>query len=456
VEGSILKITVKRILCTLTGVSYSGTSMYSRSSTRQLSAWGIPALYAGAALVAGLTVPRIEYHFLPGLVSGMSIASATAIDSAIASGMIALTGVVFSLTFVMLQFSATAYSPRLVTWIAQDPVISHALGIFTATFLYAVAALSGIDRNGTGRVPFVSVWIVIVLLLGSVAMFISLVQQISLLQVTRMLVFTGDRGRKVITTIYPCAQSVAPAPGADDFRALPRTQTLIHRGKPCSIQAVDVAKLVDLSESFGGVIEIAVSVGDTVVELTPILHVLGARKPFDEQQLRNGIKVGEGRTFEQDPKYAIRLLVDIAIKALSPAINDPTTAVQALDQIEDLLLRLGQRQLDVGAFRDKVGKLRVIVPFPTWNDLLRLAFDEICTYGASSVQVMRRMNALLSDLTSALPEERHPALLYWCTRLKTAIARSFTDEDAWAEASQEDRQGLGVPRLRSSQNLHCS
>jgi uncharacterized membrane protein len=192
------------------------------------------------------------------------------------------------------------------------------------------------------------------------------------------------------------------------------------------------------------------------VELTPILHVFGTRQPLDEQQLRNRIKVGEGRTFEQDPKYAIRLLVDIAIKALSPAINDPTTAVQALDQIEDLLLRLGQRQLDTGTFRDKVGKLRVIVPFPTWQDLLRLAFDEICTYGASSVQVMRRMNALISDLISALPEERRPALLYWCMRLKTTIARSFTDEDAWMEASQEDRQGLGVPRMRSSRNLHCS
>src|ERR1700694_3057021 len=109
VEGSILKITVKEILYALTGVNYSGAAMYSKSSTRQLGAWGIPALYAGAALVAGLTAPQTETHFLPWPISGMSIASATAIDSAIASGMIALTGVVFSLTFVMLQFSATAY-----------------------------------------------------------------------------------------------------------------------------------------------------------------------------------------------------------------------------------------------------------------------------------------------------------------------------------------------------------
>ena len=141
---------------------------------------------------------------------------------------------------------------------------------------------------------------------------------------------------------------------------------------------------------------------------------------------------GEERTFEQDPKYAIRLLVDIAIKALSPAINDPTTAVQALDQIEDLLLCLGQRHLEIGRYRDSDGKLRLVIPFPTWDDLVRLAFDEICFYGATSVQAMRRMNALVADLTQAVPEERRATLKYWDSRLKTTIAvRSPTVKRDW-------------------------
>jgi len=424
--------------------------MLYKSYTRQLSAWGIPALYAGAAIAAGLTVPGFESRIFPGLVARMSVPQATAIYSAIASGMIALTGIVFSLTFVMVQFSATAYSPRLVLWIARDPVMSHALGIFTATFLYAIAALTGVDRSGSGKVPFVSGWVLVALLLASVGMFISLIHRIGMLQVNRMLIFTGDQGRKVITTIYPSLKSVAAATGSDDFRALPRTQTLSHRGRPRSIQAVDVAVLVNLAEASGGVIEMVVAVGDTVVELTPLLHVFGAREPIDEQELRNGIELGGERTFEQDPKYAIRLLVDIAIKALSPAINDPTTAVQALDQIEDLLLRLGQRHLEIGAFRDSNGKLRLVVPFPAWDDLLRLAFDEICSYGANSVQVMRRMNALVPDLTLAVPEERRPALEYWDARLKATITRSFADGEERMDASKEDRQGLGAPRQRSS------
>ncbi len=141
--------------------------------------------------------------------------------------------------------------------------------------------------------------------------------------------------------------------------------------------------------------------------------------------------------------------MDIAIRALSPAINDPTTAVQALDQIEDLLLRLGQRDLEIGRYRDGDGKLRLVVPFPTWDDLLRLAFDEICFYGATSVQVMRRMNALVADLSRAVPKERRPALEFWDGRLKAIIARSFVDSEERLEASKQDRQGLGAPRQHS-------
>ena len=420
--------------------------MSNTRSTGQLGPWGIPALYAVTAIVAGLFFPRIENHLFPHLISKLSVASATAMYSSIASGMIALTGIVFSLAFVMVQFSATAYSPRLVLWIARDPVMSHSLGIFTATFLYAIAALGGVDRSGSGLVPFVSVWVVVALLTASVAMFIALIHRIGLLQVNRMLIFTGDQGRRVITTLYPSAKSGIAASGSDDFRSLPCTQSLIQGGRPRSIQTVNVDELVHLAKESGGVIEMATAVGDTVVELTPVLHVFGASSPIPERRLRHAIAFGGERTFDQDPKYAIRLLVDIAIKALSPAINDPTTAVQALDQIQDLLLRFGRRYLEIGKFRDSDGKLRLVLPFPSWEDLLRLAFDEIRAYGATSVQVMRRMNALVHDLMAALPEERRPPLREWDARLKNTIERSFEDREDRQEASKDDRQGLGMPR----------
>jgi len=428
----------------------AGFPVFRKYKLHLTSTWGIPAIYAVVAIFAALTIPRFESRIFPGLVSELSISAASAVYSSIASGMIALTGIVFSLTFVMVQFSATAYSPRLVLWIARDPVMSHALGMFTATFLFAIAALAGVDRNGSGKVAFVTAWVEIGLLLASVGMFIALINRIGLLQVNRMLVFTGEQGRKVITTLYPVSNQVEAVTGAVDFRALPRTQTLVHRGRPRTIQAVDVASLVNIARASGGVIEMLGAVGDTVLESTPLLHVYGAEPPVREGKLRKGIELGEERTFEQDPKYAIRLLVDIAIKALSPAINDPTTAVQALDQIEDLLLRLGQRHLEIGKYHDSTGKLRLVVPFPSWDDLLRLSFDEISAYGATSVQVMRRMNALLADLARAVPAERRPTLQYWSGRLKAAIARSFVDNEQRVEALKEDRQGLGVPRHEPS------
>ncbi len=410
----------------------------------KLSGWTIPLAYAAAALVVGMAFPRLEYHFMPGLVSTLSPASAGAICSTIAGGLISLTAIVFSLTFVMVQFSAMAYSPRLVLWVARDPVMSHALGVFSATFLYALSMLGWVDRSASGKVPLVSGWMVVALLLASMGMFIALIERVGFLQVSRMLIFTGDQGRKAIAELYPSTKSIAATAVTADHHKLPLTQTLAHSGRPQVIQAIQVKALVELATAAGGVIEMVAAVGDTVVEMTPLLRIYGARQSLDEAELKGAIQVGDERTFEQDPKYAIRLVVDIAIKALSPAINDPTTAVQALDQIEDLLLRLGRCRLDIGSFRDGQGIFRLVIPYPKWDDFLRLALDEIQSYGADSVQVMRRIKALIKNLTAVLPAERHAALQHWEQRLQGSIARSFTDAEQKREASVADRQGLGI------------
>jgi uncharacterized membrane protein len=417
-----------------------------RRSRARSSPWAIPAAYAGAAIAAGFTFPRFEAALLPGLPNTISVAAATAIYSSIASGMLALTGIVFSLTIVMVQFSATAYSPRLVLWVARDPVVSHALGIFTATFLYAIAALAWVDRGANGRVPLASAVFVIVLLVASVAVFISMLQRIALLQINRMLTFTGDQGRRVIDTTYPPLDAMSAMSGVPSLEG--GAQELTHRGGPRVIQAVDTAALVALARMAGGIVEVTAAVGDTAVESTRLLRVVGARAPIAEGRLLDAIHMGEERTFDQDPKYAIRLLVDIAIRALSPAVNDPTTGVQALDQIGDLLYRLGRRRLEISVFHDDDGSPRLVLPSPTWEDFLELALDEIRAYGAESVQITRRLSALINDLLAAVPEERRPALVYWQHRLRATVAGHFTDPEEQLYALVEDRQGLGAPRRR--------
>jgi len=406
--------------------------------------WTIPLAYVVTTLIVGMVFPRIEHYLVPNLVSTMSAAAGMGVCGAVASGMIALTGIVFSLTFVMVQFSATAYSPRLVLWIARDPVVSHALGIFTATFLYALILLAWVDRNASGKVPLISGWMVFGLLLASMVVFIALIERIGLLKVSRMLIFTGNHGRKAIDELYQAEKPFSTSIHSDDYLNLPVTQTLRYVGSPQVVQAVQVDAMVKLASDSGAVIVVTAVIGSSILEMASLLQVHGAREKLDEAALRKAVEIGDERTFEQDPKYAIRILVDIAIKALSPAINDQTTAVQALDQIEDLLFRLGRRHLEVGHYRDGQGALRLVVPFPTWEDFLRLALDEIRYCGGNSVQVTRRMMALIESLSAVLPVERHEALRNWGRRVQMTIARSFADEEDKQDAGVADRQGLGI------------
>jgi uncharacterized membrane protein len=424
------------------------------TSIRKLAgtSWFIPMAYTATTFVIGITFPRLEHHFMPQMVSSMSASSAMSVCSAVASGMIALTGIVFSLTFVMVQFSATAYSPRLVLWLARDRVMSHSLGVFISTFLYALIMLAWVDRYSSGKVPFISSWMVVALLVASMAMFITLIQRITLLQINRMLVFTANRGRAAIDELYFSRKRSGSVRSVTDSQRASIAQTLLHFGRPRVVQAINVPELVKLASQSDVLIEMTVAIGDSLVESTPLFRVVGAQEHLDEQALREAIAIGDERTFEQDPKYAVRLIVDIAIKALSPAINDPTTAVQALDQIEDLLLRLGRVSLDIGAFDDEQGKLRLLVPFPTWEDFLHVALEEIQHYGADSVQVMRRMKALLDNLITLLPPDRRPALLYWEERLQGTINRAFEDPEERLAASVADRQGLGLGKPDTQQS----
>ena len=233
----------------------------------------------------------------------------------------------------------------------------------------------------------------------------------------------------------------------ENAQLCPATQTVKYSGEPRMIVKFDIDALILMGRRAEAIIVMECAVGDTLIEDTPILQVHGANAPISERELKQAIHLAIERTSEQDPKYPIRLLVDIAIKALSPAINDPTTAVQAIDQIEDLLRRLGRRQLDAGHSRDANGDLRLILPMPTWEDYLTLAFDEIRQYGAGSVQIMRRLRSALIGVAELMPVgERVAAVQRYQEHLDATIRRSGLDVDDQEKARLEDRQGLGMSR----------
>jgi uncharacterized membrane protein len=262
----------------------------------------------------------------------------------------------------------------------------------------------------------------------------------------------GDQGRAVINDMF---RRLNGKPGAsracesiEDRARLGRaTQTVKYFGKPRAISKFDVDSLVALARQAGGTIVMACAVGDTLVEGTVLLRLHEARESLPEEALFRAVVVGKVRTFEQDPKYPIRLLVDIAIRALSPAINDPTTAVQTIDQLEDLLRRLGSAELQGGHVSDNNGDLRLVFPTPTWEDYLTLSFDEIRQFGASSIQVNRRMRSALVGLLDSLPsQERADAVRRYLKHLDHSVEASPFDLEDRRMALQEDRQGIGLSR----------
>ena len=418
--------------------------------------WFIPMFYVSGAVLGGLALPRIEQAYLSGYKVALSMSSAQALLSAAASGMMALTGIVFAMAFVMVQFSAIAYSPRLVLWFARDRMLFHALGAFTATFVYALFTLAWVDRGGSAKAPLFSTLLVGIMIIVSMLLFARLMQRLGDLQIGNVLHLVGDQGRAVIGAMFRRLddRSAAPRPpegAAGHPRLGPATQTVKYSGKPRTIARLDIGALVALAREAGGTIAMACAVGDTLVEGKVLLRVHDAGAPLTEDALLRAVRLGRERTFEQDPKYPIRLLVDIAIKALSPAINDPTTAVQTIDQLEDLLRRLGASELDAGYAADESGALRLVFPTPTWEDYLMLAFDEIRQFGSNSVQVMRRMRSALVGLADSLPtEERAQAARLYLEHLDQVIEASLFDVQDRSIARQEDPQGIGLSRRPST------
>lgn len=411
----------------------------------------ITLAYVVASIAAGFAFPRLEYRFLPESVHGMSVASAQSLLSSAASGMMALTAIVFSLVFVIVQYSGAAYSPRLVSWFTRDPLLFRALGVFMATFVYALSTLAWIDRNRSGYVPLYSTYIVFLLIVASMFALVQLVRRIGELQITNVLRLVGNEGRKAIESVFlpldPRTLEGTPRTTLYVSGDEQPAQIIYYHGDPKSVASIDTNGLTRLAQDADAAMVLTCSIGDTLTEGVPLAYLYGGKTRIAEGSVTAALQLSYERSAAHDPKYAIRILVDIAIKALSPAVNDPTTAVQSIDQIEDLLYRLLHRELGDGACLDARGTLRVRYPCATWEDFLALAFDEIRVCGASQLQVMRRMRAALDELASAAaPGPRADALQRSLHHLDATVQSSPLDALDRASALYEDRQGLGATR----------
>ena len=306
-----------------------------------MSVWLLPMRYIAASVVAGFIFPRLEDAYLD-RAHAMSVSVAIAFFSTVASGMMALAGIVFAIAFVVVQFGALAYSPRLTEAYAGSRRQYHVLGIFFATFTYALETLAWTDRENSGTVPFYSTMIVGVLLLASMLAFARLIQSLDDLKVHNVLRSLGGRGREVIDSMFPLPTNRRASATLPPCPALARPdQPVTYSGEPLTITRIDTAALIRLATDAGAVVAFECGVGETLFDDTVIMRVHGAASPIPEPALMRPSTSATTRTFEQDPKYAIRLLVDIAHPGAVAGDQRSDHRGAGIDQIEGLLRRSG-------------------------------------------------------------------------------------------------------------------
>jgi uncharacterized membrane protein len=356
---------------------------------------------------------------------------------------LALSFVVFTFgsLLVAIQVASGQYTPRIIaTTLLRDNVIRYTVGLFVFTLLLAVKTLNHIETDVPQLVTFVTGSVGFICL----AAFLFLIDYAArLLRPVSLVKRVGDQGLAVIKSIYPERIAHEPSRSTPPQDPGPVTRTVLHRGTPGIILAVDVPQLIAEAAKKNGVIEFAPQVGDFVGGDEPVFLLHGSAADVDDDVLRASVIFGSERTMEQDPLFAFRILVDIAIKALSAAINDPTTAVLAIDQLHRLLRSAGRQRLRIDERLKLDGKVRLIIRAPVWDDFVHLAFVEIRFYGASNVQIARRLRAMIINLANTLPAERHAALRQELDLLDRMIEKLYVLPEDLALARIPDSQGLG-------------
>lgn len=382
--------------------------------------WAVPSACAAVSVLLALAAVRLD-HLRPSgrrLVFGAGPDGAREVLSDITTAMITFTGLVFSITVVVLQLTSSQFSPRALRTFLRDRQTQLALGVFIATFVYSILVLRTVDsRSSDEFVPAIATTVALALLLASVALFVVFIHHIATaIQVSSIISSIGAETRRTLDRRFPADASSDRSPGPAPALVAGPTRRLLAAPRSGVVAAFDEDRLVALAHEADAVVRTEARLGDFVPEGAPLLELLLARETDDEEGPDAGPFLGavrqqRDRTMDQDVAFGFRQLVDVAERALSPGVNDPTTAVQALDQIHDLLRRLATRPLEEGRRTDEDGVLRWVRPAETLDGFLSLALCEVEQYGADSLPVCHRIDALLADLLAAALPQHRPAVV---------------------------------------------
>ena len=368
-----------------------------------------------------------------------SASTASSLLSGVAAAMVGLLGLVVTIGVLVVQMATGTLSPRFMRLWYRDRLQKLVLASFTATFVFSYALLR---RVGTGTVPDLGVTIAgIAVTLDLILLLLYLDRFVHTLRPVAVAAAMARAGLRVIgRTERATAESPAvrrPAPTAEpDLRVRSRGSG--------AIQAVHVHGLLRYATTHDLVCVLRHAVGDFVTQGGVLADVYGPVPPDAARRVRGMVALGPERTLEQDPAFALRIIVDIAIRALSPAVNDPTTATQMLNYVGTMLVALGTLDLTgIGTRTDAGGAVRLLVPTRGWEDYLELGVGEIRQYGAGSRQTCRRLRALLQDLEADVLPANRPAVQRQLAVLDRVVMSSFADLEERRYVLTGDRQGVG-------------
>lgn len=375
---------------------------------------------------------------------GYSLESARAIIGSINSAM--LTFIIFLMTmlFVALQIAVGQLTPRIIAFTFRSLACKASLAVFTFAYMFSVAAQGRLENP----VPQLVVLLTIVCTVVSIGVFLFFVDFMGKsLRPISICAYLAEECTKCIESIYPLlSEESGVAPKQPEMRWDETVCTVTHEARSGIIVAFDAGGIAALAARNDCKLRMIPQVGDFVSKGDVLFTSHQGGSDIDRDQLRQSVVFGVERTIEQDPEFVFRIIVDIAIKALSPAINDPTTAVACIDQLQRLLRRVGERDLGDGVIKDAGGTVRVGFPTPNWDDFINLAMSEILHYGADSLQVIRRLRAMLNDLREQLPEKRSAEITRNLELLDRTVERSFNDPLERELAMLGDYKGIGGKR----------
>ncbi|MEM5314748.1 DUF2254 domain-containing protein [Paraburkholderia sp. JHI869] len=422
---------------------------YSLKSYVRSSLWTVPLIAVAIyAVVKPLTEMLGRWMIRQGILDpktgffGLSMTGARSLLADIVSADLAFLVFTFGSLLVAIQVAGGQYTPRIIaTTLLRDNIIRGISGLFVFALLFANRTAGWM---GEDEVHQLQVFIAALLGFASVVAFLFLIDYAAkFLRPVSLVARVGERGLAVIDSVYPAPSSgVMTARDRDKQRVTP-DRVVSLQGKSGIVLAVNMKMLVAEARRASMIIEFAPQVGDFVAVDEPLFYLYGNTGAINETRLRTLVAFGTERTMEQDPMFAFRILVDIALKALSAAINDPTTAVLAIDQLHRLLRMVGKRSLRIEEIADRSGQVRMILRTPNWEDFVHISFREIRQCGAGSIQIARRLRAAIENLIQSLPEHRHDALYIELALLDRAITSKQEFPEDVALARIPDSQGLG-------------